>query len=287
MSSLALVWWITGDSMEEVHSLNLGNLLVVLCLCSTNLVLVVSVVLQYLQNYNIVQLFNYQRDVRRRQENLPRLDRPFLAGDLIAHYDDLFFQEGRNRGPATFSMGIPTNHAATQHRFEDVFRSILNDLGNEGPRETHSFTIHSTPPDAPENERMPFFRFLRRSASNTNAPQLSDSTELSHSSDSPHILGNSTDSQILTDLSDSSDSDANPFSAIGGNPKDEVPESDASQRGEEANCCVCHDEPRTHMFVPCGHQAVCEDCAKELSRRRLGLCPICRKDIKDCYKIFT
>lgn len=34
---------------------------------------------------------------------------------------------------------------------------------------------------------------------------------------------------------------------------------------------VCHDSPRTHAFIPCGHRPVCGDCLLLLNPKR---CPL-------------
>ena len=34
---------------------------------------------------------------------------------------------------------------------------------------------------------------------------------------------------------------------------------------ENAMCCLCLSEPKTHLLLPCGHKCVCEDCVPLLS----------------------
>lgn len=55
----------------------------------------------------------------------------------------------------------------------------------------------------------------------------------------------------------------------------EKKERQAEQQKQEAaqTCIICNDAPRTHAFLPCGHFAFCEGCAKASADK----CPICRK----------
>ena len=41
---------------------------------------------------------------------------------------------------------------------------------------------------------------------------------------------------------------------------------------------MCLDRPITTCLHPCGHIAMCEECANRLSPRR---CPICRTNIRE------
>lgn len=43
----------------------------------------------------------------------------------------------------------------------------------------------------------------------------------------------------------------------------------------EAVCCICLDRSTSVKFDPCGHKAVCRDCASALQQ-----CPLCRADIR-------
>ena len=53
------------------------------------------------------------------------------------------------------------------------------------------------------------------------------------------------------------------------------------------DCVICLSVAPTHAIVPCGHQCVCEACAKELCRRRsMRACPVCRGDIQTTIRIF-
>ena len=41
-------------------------------------------------------------------------------------------------------------------------------------------------------------------------------------------------------------------------------------------CCICYDNPATHVCVPCGHQCGCRRCLEQCR----GSCPICRRNIE-------
>ncbi|CAB3374166.1 Hypothetical predicted protein [Cloeon dipterum] len=44
--------------------------------------------------------------------------------------------------------------------------------------------------------------------------------------------------------------------------------------GTQLDCCICLDQKRTMVFVPCGHVTCCYGCADQLS-----ICPVCRTKI--------
>lgn len=45
-------------------------------------------------------------------------------------------------------------------------------------------------------------------------------------------------------------------------------------------CVVCCSGNRASIcFVRCGHQVVCEECAKQMRRHEMGRCPVCRAEI--------
>jgi hypothetical protein len=60
--------------------------------------------------------------------------------------------------------------------------------------------------------------------------------------------------------------------------------------GEESPCCVvCMVAPRSHVFIPCGHQCVCGECSTEMLRRGRGarvLCPVCRRASTSVMQIY-
>ena len=46
----------------------------------------------------------------------------------------------------------------------------------------------------------------------------------------------------------------------------------------ESECCVCYDAAIDTALQPCGHVALCRQCAERLPQRR---CPLCRAPIRD------
>ncbi|KAH9623322.1 hypothetical protein KSS87_010840 [Heliosperma pusillum] len=50
-------------------------------------------------------------------------------------------------------------------------------------------------------------------------------------------------------------------------------------------CAICFDAPKDCFFVPCGHSAACFTCASRIAEEA-GICPICRRRIKQVRKIF-
>lgn len=55
----------------------------------------------------------------------------------------------------------------------------------------------------------------------------------------------------------------------------------ADAMGEDKECCICLDEQKSHAFVPCGHMAVCGQCARGLTQ-----CPMCRRAIESTIRVF-
>ncbi|CDW53954.1 zf-C3HC4 3 domain containing protein [Trichuris trichiura] len=54
---------------------------------------------------------------------------------------------------------------------------------------------------------------------------------------------------------------------------------------EQDECKICMVSRVDSAFYPCGHYSMCYPCAK-LTFRKQGVCPICRKPIRDVLKIF-
>jgi len=65
------------------------------------------------------------------------------------------------------------------------------------------------------------------------------------------------------------------------------------------SCIICMDEPRNHVFVPCGHVCTCQSCSNELIDRErkennngngngsvLLQCPICKQDSHQVIQLF-
>ena len=62
-------------------------------------------------------------------------------------------------------------------------------------------------------------------------------------------------------------------------------QADADAQAQAAACAVCLDRPRNAVLVPCGHAALCVDCAASVmaaSRR----CPICRARAESHVRLF-
>jgi hypothetical protein len=52
--------------------------------------------------------------------------------------------------------------------------------------------------------------------------------------------------------------------------------------GRDSHCRVCLDRPLEVALEPCGHVAICRDCAN-----RLDSCPICRTSIAKKKNVFV
>lgn len=52
----------------------------------------------------------------------------------------------------------------------------------------------------------------------------------------------------------------------------------------EAECVVCFEKMSDTLFEPCGHKAVCFDCANDIVRLS-GTCPLCAGEIRKLIKI--
>ena len=55
--------------------------------------------------------------------------------------------------------------------------------------------------------------------------------------------------------------------------------------GDEAECCVCMEGRKTHVFMPCRHMCVCAGCASEIMAGSKA-CPMCRGVSTDCFEIY-
>ncbi|KAF1792767.1 Zinc finger, RING/FYVE/PHD-type [Phytophthora cactorum] len=56
-----------------------------------------------------------------------------------------------------------------------------------------------------------------------------------------------------------------------------------AQRTDE--CVICFDGPQEAVCVPCGHNAVCMDCAQELLDTT-RLCPVCRQQVREVIRLY-
>ena len=48
-------------------------------------------------------------------------------------------------------------------------------------------------------------------------------------------------------------------------------------------CIICCEKEICYVFIPCGHQNTCENCAMKSD---LKDCPVCRQRIKNRFKIY-
>lgn len=61
--------------------------------------------------------------------------------------------------------------------------------------------------------------------------------------------------------------------------KEELKEEEVK---DESLCNVCFTNKKNCVFIPCGHIAACFECAHPLNK-----CPLCRKEINQCCKVFV
>ena len=70
----------------------------------------------------------------------------------------------------------------------------------------------------------------------------------------------------------------------------------ASTSEEDQLCVLCLDAVRTHLFVPCGHLAVCEACseriqdAADLDEHAIAACvrcPLCRQASSQVIRLYS
>jgi len=50
----------------------------------------------------------------------------------------------------------------------------------------------------------------------------------------------------------------------------------------EELCVICMEGAASHVFVPCGHLAVCERCVQMACVQ----CPVCRQDVERVVRVF-
>jgi len=58
--------------------------------------------------------------------------------------------------------------------------------------------------------------------------------------------------------------------------------SSDSSSSDELLCVICLNALKTHICVPCGHKCCCSNCIDKIGKD----CPICRKTVQMCIKIF-
>lgn len=63
--------------------------------------------------------------------------------------------------------------------------------------------------------------------------------------------------------------------------QNKVPPSPGSV--EDATCCVCLDQPRNLVLIPCGHLCLCVDCGRHGGLKE---CPLCRVRITKRLRVY-
>jgi len=54
---------------------------------------------------------------------------------------------------------------------------------------------------------------------------------------------------------------------------------------ENDSCLICAEYSKTISFG-CGHKSVCPECAFKILSERKPICPMCREDIKQAFRVF-
>ena len=54
---------------------------------------------------------------------------------------------------------------------------------------------------------------------------------------------------------------------------------------EDKLCCICQDQEKCIMMLPCRHLCICASCQEPLRTHR-NTCPICRKQVKQMIKAY-
>lgn len=73
-------------------------------------------------------------------------------------------------------------------------------------------------------------------------------------------------------------------------PRSSATAATAGDAGDELHagsgeCVICFDGPQSAVCVPCGHNAICMDCAGELLDTT-RLCPVCRSTVREVIKLY-
>eukprot|EP01016_Furgasonia_blochmanni_P010489 TRINITY_DN1444_c0_g4_i2.p3 TRINITY_DN1444_c0_g4~~TRINITY_DN1444_c0_g4_i2.p3 ORF type:complete len:131 (-),score=12.01 TRINITY_DN1444_c0_g4_i2:180-572(-) len=50
-------------------------------------------------------------------------------------------------------------------------------------------------------------------------------------------------------------------------------------------CVVCYAQKRTTVVIPCGHMALCQQCANVIGGKWGAKCPICRSLIQEIFPV--
>jgi len=62
-------------------------------------------------------------------------------------------------------------------------------------------------------------------------------------------------------------------------------ETQCSNLAGQDLCCVCMDQRKDAVLTPCGHKAMCMQCAQALKARERK-CPVCRNNIEGVVRVF-
>ena len=73
--------------------------------------------------------------------------------------------------------------------------------------------------------------------------------------------------------------------------EDAARKQQASKEEDDRACVVCFERERALAFVPCGHRAVCDECAARLQQHALAgsiglVCPVCRTASNAVIRVF-
>jgi len=68
---------------------------------------------------------------------------------------------------------------------------------------------------------------------------------------------------------------------------EEIKQGIAEMKDDERSCGVCLAAPRNTLIAPCGHIALCFECATAVHKSRNPECPFCRHRISAVYKTYT
>eukprot|EP00004_Rigifila_ramosa_P014297 TRINITY_DN323_c0_g1_i1.p1 TRINITY_DN323_c0_g1~~TRINITY_DN323_c0_g1_i1.p1 ORF type:complete len:595 (-),score=77.42 TRINITY_DN323_c0_g1_i1:51-1796(-) len=74
---------------------------------------------------------------------------------------------------------------------------------------------------------------------------------------------------------------------VGTNPVDAARLEELSSYEKQVMCCVCLDQPKASLLMPCSHFAICDTCTKRILDKPDKLCPICRTKIENVIKVFS
>jgi RING finger protein 26 len=55
---------------------------------------------------------------------------------------------------------------------------------------------------------------------------------------------------------------------------------------EHNSCCICKENPKSMLLLPCRHICLCEECGENFHNGRLENCPVCRQMIRDILRVY-